>query len=77
MSQGREQCIRRYRETSVIGLAAIGSPTAIKTLREMRDKANEGLRTVIQSALIRFQRKKKIVFAPVMGIRKVKPTGIF
>lgn len=57
VKQGREQFIRKYREKAAIGLAAIGSPEAIRTLSEVSEKADEELRTVIQSALKRFRRK--------------------
>ncbi len=57
ISQGRERIIRKYREKSAIGLAAIGSPEAIKTLHEVGDKGDEALRTVIQAALEKYQKK--------------------
>jgi hypothetical protein len=57
ISQGRERVIRKYREKSAIGLAAIGSPEAIKTLREVNEKGDEALRTVIQAALEKYQKK--------------------
>lgn len=57
IKQGREQFIQKYREKAAIGLAAIGSPEGIKTLREVSEKANGDLRSVIQSALKQFRRK--------------------
>ncbi|MGH9929114.1 MAG: hypothetical protein ACREA9_07795 [Pyrinomonadaceae bacterium] len=57
IKQGREQVIRKYREKSAIALAAIGSPEAIKTLREVSEKGDRDLQTVIQAALARYQKK--------------------
>jgi hypothetical protein len=57
LTEGRERIIRKYREKSAIGLAAIGSPEAIKTLREVSEKGDEALRTVIQAALQKYQKK--------------------
>lgn len=57
VNQGRAQLVRKYQEKAAIGLAAIGSPEALKALREASEKADEGLRAVIQSALPKFRRK--------------------
>ena len=39
------------RERAVIGLAAIGSPTALRTLREQASQVDDDLRDLIQAAL--------------------------
>ena len=57
ISQARDRVILKYREKSAIGLAAIGSPDAIKALREAGEKGDEALRTVIQAALRKYQKK--------------------
>jgi hypothetical protein len=57
INQGREQFVRKYRQKAAIGLAAIGSPEALKTLREVSAKADEDLREVIRAATARFPKK--------------------
>ncbi len=57
INQGREQFIRKYRQKAAIGLAAIGSPEALKALREASAKADEDLRAVIRAAIARFAKK--------------------
>ncbi len=57
INQGREQFIRKYRQKAAIGLAAIGSPEALKTLREVSAKGDEDLREVIRAATARFPTK--------------------
>ena len=58
ISQGRAQVILKYREQAAIGLAAIGSPEAIKALRESSQKGDESLQTVIKAALEIYGKKK-------------------
>ncbi len=57
LEQGRKQFILKYKEKAAIGLAAIGSPLALKTLREAAAKSDETMRAVINGALKQFQRK--------------------
>jgi hypothetical protein len=57
ITEGREQIILKHRENAAIGLAAIGSPEAIKALRQVSEKGDEALKTVIQAALQKYQKK--------------------
>ncbi len=57
LEQGRKQFILKYKEKAAIGLAAIGSPLGLRTLREAVAKSDETMRAVINSALKQFQRK--------------------
>ncbi len=57
LEQGRKQFILKYKEKAAIGLAAIGSPLGLKTLREAATKSDETMRAVINGALKTFQRK--------------------
>jgi len=58
INQGRAQIILKYREKSAIGLVAIGSPEATKALREVSQKGDESLQTVIKAAQEIYGRKQ-------------------
>ena len=51
LEQGAARFATLCRERAVIGLAAIGSPTALSTLREEASRVDDDLRDLIQSAL--------------------------
>ena len=51
LEQGAARFATQCRERAVIGLAAIGSPTALSTLREEVSRVDDDLRELIQSAL--------------------------
>ncbi len=55
---GRDRFVEKHREKAAIGLAAIGSPAALRALQEASKEENESLRTVIQSALAKYQKKR-------------------
>ncbi len=51
LEQGAARFAAVCRERAVIGLVAIGSPTALRTLREQANRVDDDLRDLIQSAL--------------------------
>ncbi len=53
LEQGAARFATVYREKAVIGLAAIGSPTALGTLREQASRVDDDLRYLIQTVLER------------------------
>ena len=51
LEQGAARFASLYRERAVIGLVAIGSPTALRTLRDQADRVDDDLRSLIRAAL--------------------------
>ncbi len=57
LEQGAARFATLFRERAVIGLAAIGSPTALRTLREQASRVDDDLRDLIRTALERERRR--------------------
>lgn len=58
IKSGHDRFVQKHREKAAIGLAAIGSPAALTALQEASKEANESLRTVIQSALTKYRKRR-------------------
>jgi len=55
MDQQRKRLALKYRKRAAIALAAIGSKSALATLKEVERKGDKDMQRTIQSALKRFQ----------------------
>jgi hypothetical protein len=55
VSDAVNHVVRRYKEKAAVGLAAIGSPEGLRTLRETRDLADDDLRDFILMVERRFK----------------------